>query len=99
MDRNRARDVLGVAPGASVVDIERAFRQRARSAHPDGGGSAEVFRQLQEARETLLRGPSDVPRPVRVRRSLWQRVRRRLLRMVPVFLLPRHLRRRGRRLG
>lgn len=98
MDPRRARAVLGVPPGAADADVERAFRHHARSAHPDHGGDAATFRELEEARRTLLQ--RRIPdRPLRVRRSLWQRTRNRLIELLPAFLLPRHLRRRGRRLG
>jgi curved DNA-binding protein len=52
----RARELLGVAAGASPGELRRAFRNRAKSVHPDrDGGDAESFRRLVEAYE-LLRG-------------------------------------------
>jgi curved DNA-binding protein CbpA len=34
---------LGVARDADRADIRRAYRDKARSAHPDAGGSPEEF--------------------------------------------------------
>ena len=49
-------DVLGVTEGALYSEVKRAFFRRARSTHPDApGGSAEEFRELQAAFETLQR--------------------------------------------
>jgi hypothetical protein len=49
----RARDALGVAPGASPEALKAAFRAKARTAHPDAGGDPERFRALVEARTRL----------------------------------------------
>ena len=35
LDRKLARAVLGVAPGATAAELRRAFREAAKSAHPD----------------------------------------------------------------
>ena len=48
-------DILGVPRTASQMDIERAFRKKAKTAHPDGGGSTQAFQELSDARETGLR--------------------------------------------
>jgi hypothetical protein len=45
---------LGLAPGASLVEVRRAFRQLALATHPDHGGDAERFREVQDAYERLL---------------------------------------------
>ena len=50
-----AHEVLGVAPDASDEEVERAFRERAKTAHADVGGSTEAMRELQEAREVMTR--------------------------------------------
>ncbi len=42
-------DVLGLKPGASAEEIEKAFRQKAQFAHPDAGGSTEAMQRLNEA--------------------------------------------------
>jgi curved DNA-binding protein CbpA len=49
--------VLGVHPGASPTDIDRAYRRAARATHPDlhpnDGSAAERFRAATIAYETL----------------------------------------------
>lgn len=42
-------ETLGVLPGADLETIERAYRHRAREAHPDVGGTPEQFQMVQEA--------------------------------------------------
>lgn len=54
MRREAARRILGVGPGATSLDVETAFRRAARSAHPDRGGDAAVFRDLVQARDLLV---------------------------------------------
>jgi DnaJ-domain-containing protein 1 len=49
-----AWEVLGLAPGADAIAIKRAFRQRALETHPDRGGQAAQFREVQRAYERLL---------------------------------------------
>jgi hypothetical protein len=46
-------DVLGIKPGASSDEIEAAYRQKARFAHPDAGGSTEAMQRLNDARRKL----------------------------------------------
>ncbi|NPU69850.1 MULTISPECIES: J domain-containing protein [Bradyrhizobium] len=38
----------------TASDIKTAFRRLAKSAHPDAGGSSELYRRISEAREALL---------------------------------------------
>jgi hypothetical protein len=45
--------VLGVSENASKQDIDRAYRNAARKRHPDGGGSDEAMKSLNEARDIL----------------------------------------------
>lgn len=40
---------LGVAPDATLEQINAAFRCRARTAHPDAGGDPDTFRRLSDA--------------------------------------------------
>jgi curved DNA-binding protein CbpA len=53
MDIKTARAVLGVELGASRREVKRAYRKKARELHPDAGGEAADFRELQEAFITL----------------------------------------------
>lgn len=53
MDRKRARAVLGVSPAATPAELRRAFREAAKSAHPDAGGDPERFREVVEAHRLL----------------------------------------------
>jgi hypothetical protein len=48
---------LGLAPGASLADVKRAYRLLVKRNHPDAGeGSLERFLEIQAAYETLLQG-------------------------------------------
>ncbi|MGY4306276.1 hypothetical protein ACVIJ6_003519 [Bradyrhizobium sp. USDA 4369] len=38
----------------TAAEIKAAFRRRAKSAHPDAGGSSELYRRISEARAALL---------------------------------------------
>ena len=49
-------DVLGVPLTADRAAIETAFKDRARSAHPDRGGSDSAMAELNQAREAALEG-------------------------------------------
>lgn len=46
-------ELLGVAPDATTAEIKAAYRDRAKAAHPDRGGSAGLFRLLRIAHDTL----------------------------------------------
>lgn len=52
-----ARAVLGVARDAGPEEIRAAHRRLVASVHPDRGGSPELTRQVNAARDTLLRKP------------------------------------------
>lgn len=45
--------ILGVAPDCDVSEIRRAYRRKARHAHPDAGGDPEAFHLLQAAYDAL----------------------------------------------
>ena len=45
--------VLGVREDASKDDLDRAYRIEARKRHPDGGGSEEEMKALNEAHDIL----------------------------------------------
>jgi hypothetical protein len=49
--------LLGVAPDASRDTIAAAYRRVARVAHPDGGGTDELFRVVEGARRDALEPP------------------------------------------
>ena len=55
-DPNADFKLLGVSPKAKPVEIRRAFLTKAKTAHPDQGGSAEAFRQLMEAYHRITGG-------------------------------------------
>lgn len=44
---------LGIAESASKEDLDRAYRTEARKRHPDGGGSDEEMKSLNEAHDIL----------------------------------------------
>jgi hypothetical protein len=46
--------LLGVKADYTKADVLAAFRRKAKAAHPDVGGTAELFRKLVEARDRLL---------------------------------------------
>jgi hypothetical protein len=46
---------LGITARATADELKRAFRQRALATHPDRGGDAEAFRQVQRAFEEAQR--------------------------------------------
>jgi DnaJ domain len=50
--------ILGVRPGATTDEIDTAFRQKAKIAHPDNKdfGSVEAMQELNDARNALKRG-------------------------------------------
>ena len=42
-------ETLGITARATIDELKRAFRQRALATHPDRGGDAAAFRQVQSA--------------------------------------------------
>jgi hypothetical protein len=55
-DDRESREILDLpADGAlEASDINAAFRRLAKTAHPDAGGSDELYRRIAEARDALL---------------------------------------------
>lgn len=51
-------DVLGVRPDASVEEIKKAYREKARIHHPDKGGDPEEFKKISAAYESMLNPPA-----------------------------------------
>jgi hypothetical protein len=54
MTAARAREILGLAPGADEAAIRAAHRRMMKAAHPDHGGSDWMARQVNAARDVLL---------------------------------------------
>ncbi len=55
LNDTQARDILGVSTDATADDIRAAHRRLLGGVHPDRGGSAELTRQINAARDLLLR--------------------------------------------
>ena len=45
--------VLGIAKTATELEIKKAYRKAVLKAHPDKGGSSDLFRKVQRAYEVL----------------------------------------------
>jgi hypothetical protein len=50
-ERHEFLAVLGLAPPVTEEDVKQAYLVKARTAHPDQGGTVEDFKRLQEAFE------------------------------------------------
>ena len=62
-------ETLGITARATIDELKRAFRQRALATHPDRGGNAEAFRQVQSAfKEAQRRIAKRRPTRTRARR-------------------------------
>jgi len=59
-------DILGVARSARLDEIKAAYRRACKSKHPDMGGSAQQFIELQSAYEFVL---NDLKRTYRQQRA------------------------------
>jgi len=46
-------ELLGVGHKASHLEIQKAYREKARKHHPDKGGDIRVFQKIQQAYEVL----------------------------------------------
>jgi len=55
MDEMEARSVLGVGPSADADEIRAAHRRLIARVHPDKGGTGELARRVNAARDRLLR--------------------------------------------
>lgn len=55
LDEVEARAVLGVDAGADATAIRAAHRRLVSAVHPDKGGSVELTRRINAARDLLLR--------------------------------------------
>ncbi len=58
-------EVLGLTPTATTAEIKAAYLRLARLTHPDVGGTASLFRRVEEAHATLSKprvaGPTTSP--------------------------------------
>lgn len=54
--KQSAWQVLGVQQNATAAEIEAAYREKAKKAHPDAGGSNAAMVALNRARAEALRG-------------------------------------------
>lgn len=54
VDEAEARAVLGVGAGADEATIRAAHRRLVAAVHPDRGGSADLTRRINAARDVLL---------------------------------------------
>ena len=55
MPQDEARAILGVPADADEETIRSAHRRLVNAVHPDKGGSEELTRRINAARDTLLR--------------------------------------------
>ena len=55
VDEAEARAVLGVGPAADEAAIRAAHRRLISAVHPDKGGSADLTRRINTARDVLLK--------------------------------------------
>ncbi len=53
-DEARARETLGVGPRADAAAIRAAHRRLLAGVHPDVGGSADLARRVNAARDLLI---------------------------------------------
>ncbi|KQU52925.1 molecular chaperone DnaJ [Sphingomonas sp. Leaf339] len=53
-----ARAILGVGPRANAEAIRAAHRRLLAGVHPDRGGSTELARRINAARDTLVGRPA-----------------------------------------
>ncbi|TWJ08518.1 molecular chaperone DnaJ [Altererythrobacter ishigakiensis] len=59
---DRARQLLGVAPGANRLQIMEAHKRLVAMVHPDRGGTNEQVHEANAARDLLLANlPPEVP--------------------------------------
>lgn len=62
-DEVEARAVLGVDGAADAAAIRAAHRRLVSAVHPDKGGSVELTRRINAARDVLLKRPQHTDNP------------------------------------
>jgi curved DNA-binding protein CbpA len=55
MSDAQALEILGISVGASEHDIHAAYNRLMKRVHPDVGGSAYFSKELNAARDALLK--------------------------------------------
>lgn len=55
MSKSEALQVLGLKPGATNSDVNKAYHNLMKLAHPDKGGSDFLAQQINQARDVLIR--------------------------------------------
>src|SRR5262245_29962353 len=88
LDRPHFMVLLGLLPPYSAEDVRMAYRDKARAAHPDRGGSADEFKNLHEAYE-------QAPEYVKFRSSRRQWLANQVERYTAQETLSAEVRRRG----
>jgi len=53
VDNSTFYKTLGISKTAKPIEIKKAYRKKAKTAHPDRGGDEEEFKKIQKAYETL----------------------------------------------
>ncbi|OYW23764.1 MULTISPECIES: DnaJ domain-containing protein [unclassified Sphingomonas] len=59
LDEAEARAILGIGASAGADEIRNAHRKLVSAVHPDRGGSAELARRINMARDVLLKRTAD----------------------------------------
>jgi len=55
LGESEARSILGVGAHADAEEVRAAHRRLVSAVHPDKGGSADLTRRINAARDTLLK--------------------------------------------
>jgi curved DNA-binding protein len=61
MTLKMAREVLGVSSLSTPGEIQAAYREAAKRAHPDGGGDVAAFHQVTDAYRRLMGADQETP--------------------------------------